>query len=392
MNMLAYLEWRGDLSFESDPLNEVDALIFSLISYYKYEQFSTVVGKVAGYTLAEYVQLHNDNSSVFGDINMEIDVEKDIFPAKTAPFVLCKAVKTKRFAGVRVVNFRNVFDEDRVVQFAAMTFDLGNGDSVVAYRGTDSTIVGWKEDCMLSYLPEIPGQTEAVGYFNETEPGKRYYIVGHSKGANEALYAYLKMNEDRLNDVVAVYNFDGPGFLENNQDTPRYQKTKDKIHTFVPSHSIVGMLLEHEKEYVAVKSQGYGFKQHNPLFWEVKGAGLVTEFNNEWVREVADLTFADFLKEMSLEDRKFVTETVFAIVNNCGVKSFSELYKNPIKNTRIIMASYSKLPDDQKEKLVKASKTLGLSWASSYRYGIGEVKPGDNKPLLRTFFKFWKGG
>lgn len=390
MNMLDYLEWRGDLSFEKDPFNEVDALIFSLISYYKFEQFDTIVSNVAGYTLAEYVQLHNNNSDEFGDINKKIDIETDIFPSKTAPYVLSKAVKTQRFAGIRIVDFRNVFNEERVVQFAAMTFELSKENHVVVYRGTDSSIIGWKEDCMLSYLPEIPGQAEAVKYLNETKQGKKYYIVGHSKGGNEALYAYLKMKEDRLKDVMAIYNFDGPGFLDNSLNTIRYQETKAKIHTFVPSDSIVGMLLEHEKDYVAVKSQSRGIKQHNPLFWEVKGPVLVSEDKNEWVREVADRTFTDFLKEMSLEDRRFITETVFALVNNCGAKSFAELYENPIKNTRIIMASYSKLPEEQKEKLIKASKALGFSWASNYRHGIGEVKHGDKKPLLRPFFKLGK--
>ncbi len=390
MNMLDYLEWRGDLPFERDPLNEVDALILSLICYYEFEQFYNIVTDVCGYTLAEYVQLHEDNTEIFGEYTKEIDIENDIVPRKTAPFVLNKAVKTERFANIRIVDFRNIFDEERVVQFAAMTFELTDGNRVVAYRGTDSSIIGWKEDCMLSYLREIPGQAEAVRYINEAELGKKCYIVGHSKGGNEALYAFLKMKEEHLDDVVAIYNFDGPGFLEKIQDTSRYQETKDKIHTFVPSDSIVGMLLEHEKDYVAVKSQGYGIKQHNPLFWEIKGPCLVSENENEWVRDVADHTFADFLKEMSLEDRKFVTEKVFSIVSSCGAKSFAELYKNPIKNTKIIVASYSKLPDDQKDKLIRASKTLGFSWASSYRYGIDEVKPGDKKPLLKPFFGFGK--
>ncbi len=387
MNMLDYIEWRGDLPFEKDPLNEVDALIFSLIAYYSFEQFNKITGNVAGYSLAEYVQLHNNNASLFGDINKQIDIDNDIFPSKTAPYVLSKAAKTARFAGVRIVDFRDVFDEDRVVQFAAMTFELDNGHRVVAYRGTDSSIIGWKEDCMLSYLTEIPGQTEAISYFNETKQGKKYYIVGHSKGANEALYTFLKMDKARLADVEAIYNFDGPGFLENIHNTPRYQTTKNKIHTFVPTDSIVGMILEHEKDFVAVKSNGHGIKQHNPLFWQVKGPCLETECNNEWVREVADRTFTDFLKELSLEDRQFVTETVFAIVNNCGAKSIAELYKNPIKNTRIILASYSKLPEEQKEILIKASKALGFSWAANYRLGIGDVKPGDKKPLLKPLFR-----
>ena len=144
------------------------------------------------------------------------------------------------------------------------------------------------------------------------------------------------------------------------------------------------------KDYVAVKSMGYGIKQHNPLFWEVKRANLVSEVDNVWVRDVADHTFSEFLKEMTLEERKFVTENVFSIVSSCGAKSFAELYEHPIRNTKIIVATYSKLPEEHKDKLIKASKLLGFSWASSYRFGLGEVKPTDKQPLLKPFFSFGK--
>ena len=114
MNMLDYLEWRGDLPFERDPFNEVDALILSLISYYEFERFYQVVTDVRGYTLDEYVKLHEDNAQIFGEIDKVIDIENDIVPRKTAPFVLCKAVTTERFANIRIVDFRNIFDEERV--------------------------------------------------------------------------------------------------------------------------------------------------------------------------------------------------------------------------------------------------------------------------------------
>ncbi len=390
MNMLDYLEWRGDLTFDRDPFNEVDALIFSLVSYYEFEQFYQIMTDVRGYTLAEYVRLHNDNEQIFGEIIKNLDIENDILPKKTAPYILYNAVKTDRFANIRIVDFRNIFDEERVIQFAAMTFELPDGIRVVAYRGTDTSIIGWKEDCMLSYLREIPGQAEAVRYMNESVNGKKYYLVGHSKGGNEALYTFIKMKEEHLDDVIGVYNFDGPGFLDKIQETERYKSTKEKIHTFVPSESIVGMLLEHEEDYKTVKSNSEGIKQHNPLPWEVKRSSLVADVKNEWVRDVADNTFSDFLNKMTLEDRKFVTEKVFSIVNHCGAKSFIDLQKNTIKNTKIIWAAYSNLPEDQKEKLIRASKCLGLSWASSYRNGMNEVKNGDDKPLLKLFFKLVK--
>jgi len=32
-NILDYVDWRGDLEFQRDPLNEVDNLVFSVLSY-----------------------------------------------------------------------------------------------------------------------------------------------------------------------------------------------------------------------------------------------------------------------------------------------------------------------------------------------------------------------
>ena len=34
--MFDYLNWRGDLTFRQDPVNEVDALVFSGLSYIRY--------------------------------------------------------------------------------------------------------------------------------------------------------------------------------------------------------------------------------------------------------------------------------------------------------------------------------------------------------------------
>ena len=35
-NVLDYIRWRGDLSFAQDPLNAVDAVIFSNLVYIRY--------------------------------------------------------------------------------------------------------------------------------------------------------------------------------------------------------------------------------------------------------------------------------------------------------------------------------------------------------------------
>ena len=44
-NVLAYLEWRGDLSFSQSGFNEVDNLILSLLSYFDFKEMLPAPGE-----------------------------------------------------------------------------------------------------------------------------------------------------------------------------------------------------------------------------------------------------------------------------------------------------------------------------------------------------------
>lgn len=41
-NLINYLKWRGDLSFDISPLNEVDALIFSELVYLDFRDIQKI--------------------------------------------------------------------------------------------------------------------------------------------------------------------------------------------------------------------------------------------------------------------------------------------------------------------------------------------------------------
>ena len=48
-NILDYIDWRGDISFETDGFNEVDNLIFSVLSYL---EFDNIVPKGIEYSIS----------------------------------------------------------------------------------------------------------------------------------------------------------------------------------------------------------------------------------------------------------------------------------------------------------------------------------------------------
>ncbi|MCQ2198134.1 MAG: DUF2974 domain-containing protein [Paludibacteraceae bacterium] len=379
MNAIDYLTWRGDLEFSRDKVNEVDAMIFSWLSYYEFEKFQKAGVEFLGCSLKEIADIHKNSIDIesvdWVEIDAEVNLDNTIIARFTAPYLLYKASQTKRFDDVKVLDFKEVFDECRVVQFAAVTFEINSGIRVVAFRGTDSSIVGWKEDCMLSYLDEIPGQSEAVKYINDIDPDRKYYIVGHSKGGNEALYSFLMMDEDKVQNILGVYNFEGPGFLKKLQEGQRYINNRNLIHSFVPAAAVVGMLLEHGDDHVVVKSKSMGLLQHNAMFWQVLGTRFETEPSTLSSRTV-DETFSNFLNsdKFTMEDKRFMVDTLFSALQNAGVKKFADIVEKKWFYGPRIAKSFFKYSTEQRAIMRKAASLL---W-QSVREGYDTVKKNDS--------------
>ena len=158
-------------------------------------------------------------------------------------------------------------------QFAAMTFDLPDGSSYIAFRGTDATIVGWKEDFNMAFQYPVPSQAEAADYLNEAARHCRgkLYVGGHSKGGNLAVYAAANCRPDVSARLARVFSHDGPGFLEQALQSEAFRQVLPKIEKTLPQSSMIGMLLEHQENYKIVKSSSISIWQHNPFSWEING-------------------------------------------------------------------------------------------------------------------------
>lgn len=73
---------------------------------------------------------------------------------------------------------------DQQTQFAALTFRLPDGTLYLAFRGTDDTLVGWKECFAMSYAFPVPAQALAQDYLVQAaQRPRRLRVGGHSKGA-----------------------------------------------------------------------------------------------------------------------------------------------------------------------------------------------------------------
>lgn len=241
-----------------DPFNEVDNLVLCIISYINFRRFPELLTR----NPREAVSLR--------DICQKLTQEDEQLGLSQLSYipVAQQAAQTERFAGTRMFAFEDRSDQE--TQFAAVTFLLPDKSVFVAFRGTDTSLVGWKEDFNMSYLESVPAQVRAAEYTAEIMRLCRFLKVRigrHSKGGNLAAWAGLHLPHKNYGRLLAVYNNDGPGFNRSMTERPEYVLLRDKMHTFIPESSIVGVLLEHCEDYTVC--------QHGEVYHAARGAVLV---------------------------------------------------------------------------------------------------------------------
>lgn len=303
-NMFDYLNWRGDILFSQLPPNPVDALIFSTLSYIG---FSGIVPE----TPRQWISLRSAAQALAEepDLEQRLRVKNDLE-------LLLAAAETERFGRVGLSFYQDVFIPEEDTQFAAVTFNLEDGTAFLAFRGTDNSLVGWKEDFNMSFQESIPAQRLARDYtqtFAAASRG-RVYLGGHSKGGNLAVYAAAKCDRFTQKRIMAVYNHDGPGFMETMMKDPGYQNILPKIKTYVPQSSVFGMLLEHEEPFQIIKSKQIGIMQHDPYSWEVMGGSFIPEESLTADSRFLDRTFKNWLAGMTNEERGAFFDNVFGLL------------------------------------------------------------------------------
>ena len=266
-NVFDYLKWRGDISFSESGLNEIDALIFSEILYASFDDFVSPSITAKGIPLSaisdKFFSLHYDRNKIGAIIPTD-----DIFR------LLKVAGESRRFGSVTVKGFINEVDISSQKQFCAVCYEIGKNSIVVAYRGTDDTIIGWKEDLNMAFFTPIPAQKHAMEYLQNVAcaTGKEHiFVCGHSKGGNLAAYSSLTVEKSVQEKIEAVYNFDGPGFLKAFVEKHRNNPIIPKLHKVMPQGSIIGAIFNSVEKCKYVKSTAKGLYQHDAFSWQLLG-------------------------------------------------------------------------------------------------------------------------
>lgn len=367
--ILDYLDWRGDLSFDASPFNEVDNLIFSWMSYVELK------GIVSG-SMNSWISLKEAAEIYQRTHDMEADKKIVSFTKSAAPLFI-EMAKTRRYQDVKLCYYQNKIDIQHEIQFAAVTIQISPDLLFIAYRGTDHTIVGWKEDFNMAYLEQVPSQVEALAYLQQAaEKWKGTLLLGgHSKGGNLAIYAGVHAPETIQSRIAGIYNNDGPGFSSAMMEDPAYQTMLPRIYSYVPQSSIVGMLLEHGESYRIVKSIQKGIWQHDALSWEVVGPHFVELENTTVASQLTDATLTSWLATMDNAQREAFVATLFSVLETTGAKTLTDLTTGALKNISTILKSLGSLSKEEKSRMTSAITQLFKTGNEMLKKQIEEELP-----------------
>ena len=299
-----YIKWYSDLTFYDKPFTEVDNLVLSMLAYYQFD-------------------LKQPDSK-------PAQLKKCITNNADGDSFLTAALESRRFGSISVSDYVEIFDKKSTVQFAAMKFKIRDGLYYIAFRGTDNSIVGWREDFMMCYK-KIESQDRAVNYLRSVIGDDDYYVGGHSKGGHLALYGVCHLSEEQLSHVKHIYNNDGPGLCPEVCDVGLIDRIRLRTTVIHPQFCVFGKLFAHDiPDTKIVKSSYSGIMEHDLISWVIDGGELdtVEDFDPDclWIHDIAD----NWLKDVDPQDREKLADTVFNTFEEGGIENKDEIFEEGI--------------------------------------------------------------
>ena len=334
-NMLDYLTWRGDLTLNAAPWTPADSLI---LASFCYNDVGPLAASAEGMVLRELAP-RLDLMSRTG--NVYFVQWRDL---------LYRMAETVRFGGMRVHDYVDIHSDEQLSQFSAMTVDIEDGPTVVCFRGTDASIVGWREDCNMSF-ETVPAQRAALDYLLRAAAvtDRPMVVVGHSKGGNLAAYAAAHADEAVQAHFASVCSFDGPGLDDATLASDGYARIRPVLTCMIPQSSVVGLLLGYHKDYTIVHAASVGLLQHDAFTWQLTGPHFEVLEHNDLHSQLMDRTVHDWLSRCPGEERRVFVDALFSLVAPTGAATTADLTADKLRTAEaVIQASRSMPPESRR--------------------------------------------
>ena len=372
-NMLDYIKEFGHISFEERAFSEIDALVLTELEYLPLEKVvpSDENGEnfVTVKEIAEYMKEHK--KQLFDENPMMMTPERHEVSQVIAD--------APRFQSMKFFGVVSEWDKDTTKQFAAVTVEVEPGVRLVIFRGTDDTLIGWKEDFLMTYSPLVAAQTDAKEYLAKQASlwGGDLMVSGHSKGGNLALYAAATQEEDVQLLIVDIFCFDSPGLYRSVLETKGYQNIVPLAMRYIPQDALVGLMLESEVPYVIVKSDAVGAMQHSAMTWGIEDGQFIKVDKLTKNSLLNDQTFKKWTESVSDEELELFWNVFFELLFTVGIETVNDVYGQFMHYVQEFLKAAGEMDEEKRELLTRIALLLVSTrfevWKDSF--DMSEIVP-----------------
>lgn len=310
-NILTFVKENINSSFSQLPFSVIDSLILSQIAYLPFFKY-TSLKKFSGERI----------------IN---SVRKDSKIPLNAKNLFIGAFSGIRYQHLQIIEPIDLKENNNEKQFAANCFVLSENIIYIAFRGTDATLLGWKEDFNMAFLDVVPSQKEALAYVNrimEKYPQAKFYVGGHSKGGNLAVFAAAFCNFPER--IIQIYSHDGPGFRQNIFSNEKYIQVANKIHKTIPQSSLFGLLMETQEKFYIVKSNQFWIFQHDPFSWMIENNDFIYLKETTTISKLFDASLNEWLDAIDDQQRELFIDTIYDVFVQLEIENFQNIHLTTI--------------------------------------------------------------
>lgn len=349
-NIIDYVHAYGKYTFTEEPLNEVDSLVLCQLVYLNYGSFVPGLEERNAPVSIQSIYQHPDRDRILDDYWYR-ENNKELFAA---------AAQSERFGTLKMNYYVNIINVDDETQFCAMSYILDDRNVYIAYRGTDATIIGWKEDLNLAFSKPLESQRLSVEYMNRVARyiAGKFYTGGHSKGGNLAVYAAMNCSERAREKLIHVFNNDGPGFRPEIRQQGNYEAIADRVSKFIPRSSVVGMILEDHSDYEVVESRGVGLLQHNAYSWKIEGQSFVRAKNMSSNKMLRDASMNEWILSLSEEETHTFVDTLYEVISASEASDVFEFGADWKKSLQSVIEAAKSIDDVTKKAIQKIFRSL----------------------------------
>lgn len=332
-NTIDFVREYGGVPVSDRPVGDVDLLIFAQLAQLPFRPVCVHSG-LPGISLSDALRALRESREQVWD-------KKFAWQLRDERALASALESSERYRHMRLVAFDRIRSLHPAEQFAALAILPGDGTVVIAYAGTDDTILGWKESLSLSYMNPIPSQADAAVFAHQLAdavdlPMK---LVGHSKGGNLAVYTASRLLCAYQARVAAVLSFDGPGMHPDLTETRGYRRIEDRLRVIAPRSSVIGMLFTQLEEIEWVESSAMGMQQHYPYSWQVTDGEFVFARRQSLPGAHLADSLQEFVNDLTVDQRRRLVEALFEILASTNVHTFPDLMDDLFGNLRKIISS-----------------------------------------------------